>query len=351
MENAKRDVQPITQGPKILGLLANPIENASSLLKTVLGRYKPATMRVYAKAWVDFAAFLRVSDGGSALRKLLVLSRGEANALVFEYRTTMEKDALSPQTVSVRLAGIKAIVYAFYVMGASAWKLDVPTPRAVVYRDTRGPGTQAVLDAITKLKDATDPKLIRDFGILCLLYLNGLRRNEVATLDVDHIDLEGHRLLILRKGKRGDDRKFVSIGHGVERALKRWLAVHPLPEGGSPLFTNYDPTNPGARLTGGSIWRITKALGLGHPHGIRHASITEVYRKTKDPLKTKEFAGHLNMEVLKHYIDNLEDLAGEASNLLDQDIQWDSLVAAPPKTSGATDKTPSHPEREGGTRP
>lgn len=309
----------IIRSQPILQLLSNPEKNVRALYETVLNRYQPSTRRTYAKAWADFAVYLGVPGPWDALSQLLSITRGRATALVFEYRTSMEQRKpvrLAPKTIVTRLTAIKSIISDFYTMGVTQWKLEIPMPKAEVFRDTTGADREVVLNALRELKDKTDTTSIRDMAIIALLYGNGLRRNEVVTLDLSHVDMVRHRIWVLRKGK--GDRTAVTIDPKVEAAIQRWISVRP--RGDGPLFTNFDRAGKGHGLTGNSIRRMTHKHGLGRPHGLRHAAGTRVAKLTKDPFAVKEFLGHADIRTSMHYIDRIEDVAGNAARLLGEEM-------------------------------
>jgi integrase/recombinase XerD len=61
----------------------------------------------------------------------------------------------------------------------------------------------------------------RDRAILLLLFKTGIRRNELVTLDIDDVDLEGQALTLKPTGKRSNRR--VLFDDEAEHALVRWL--------------------------------------------------------------------------------------------------------------------------------
>lgn len=300
-------VQPITK------LLSEPFKNISPLMQRVFDRYSPNTKRAYFKAWMDFATFRELPSQEEALKDLLQRIKGEANAICLDYQTDMEGRKLKPKTVSLRLTAIRAIVKDFFTMGVGQWVLDFPMPKRVrAYKDMRGPGYQAVEAVLEELGRQHDPMSARDLAIIWLLWSNALRREEVASLDVEHVDWQESKISVLRKGEV--QRYWLTIPSEVLEALRKWMQIRGHQAGS--LFKNFDRAKKGDRLTGQSIYRLTKKYRLMRPHAIRHSSGTRVAQLTKDPYAVKEHMGQKSLDMALQYLDHLKDMAGQTANML-----------------------------------
>jgi len=78
-----------------------------------------------------------------------------------------------------------------------------------------------------KVKNKTDnssprqsPAAYRDLAILGLMYIGGLRRSEVADLDVEDIDLQLKEARIIGKGNK---ERMLFLDDGTVTAVKQWL--------------------------------------------------------------------------------------------------------------------------------
>lgn len=128
--------------------------------------------------------------------------------------------------------------------------------------------------AIQKLMKVTSgPSFedLRDHAIILVLLDCGLRRAEIAGLDVDDVDFDGHFVRI-RHGK-GDKERHVRFGADTEVALRRYLRKR----GGHRSATS--PAlwlGMAGPMTGSGLYQVvtdrSKAAGLGklHPHQFRH---------------------------------------------------------------------------------
>jgi integrase len=146
--------------------------------------------RNYAKALDDLFAFCA--------------SRPLSRALLMEYRTTM--DHLSPSTINVRLSAIRKLVgearrNGMIGLEEAANLSDVPNVRQ---KGTRLGNwlTREQAKELLAVPDRSTLKGKRDYVILALLVGCALRRQELASLNIEAIQLrEGRWVIIDLRGK------------------------------------------------------------------------------------------------------------------------------------------------------
>ena len=285
------------------------------LEQSFLPRLTPNTRRAYARDIDDFSAWLGVPDSASGAALLLASDAGGANDLVLRWQTSLVASGAKAATVARKLAAVRSLVKAARLVGMIGWKIEVESPKVEPYRDTAGPGLDGVRRLLAAVRGA-GPKARRDRAILHLLFDLALRRGEVATLDLEHLDLDQGRLSI--KGKGRDERQWLTLPASTRHSLESWLEVRGLEPG--PLFTNMDRARKGSgRLAPQSIYRIVHTLGqragLGdvRPHGLRHAAITEALDQGNDIRTVARYSRHRNIQTLVIYDDNRQDLGGKVA--------------------------------------
>ena len=140
----------------------------------------------------------------------------------------------------------------------------------------------------------------RDVAIISLLAGSGLRRNELASLEVSDIDLDAGAVLI-RHGKGRKQRRVPIWGEKLV-AIRDHVAA--LPEG-SPLW----PSKRGGPMTPAGIWRVVKRLCAKaeldpdiSPHTLRHAYATAAHAAGLDTISLKNALGHANIGTTEGYI-------------------------------------------------
>ena len=289
------------------------------LVGAFLSGRNPKTLLAYGKDLQDFSAFLGVSSVNEAAALLLSQGSGPANGLALAYRTHLQERGLSPKTINRRLSSLRSMVKLGRVLGMVSWTLEVEGVKSEAYRDTRGCGADGFRKMLDSLEGAMDAKTIRDRSILRLLFAMALRRGEVCSLDLSHLDLEAGRLSILGKGRT--ERETLTIPAKVLESLKAWVSVRGEEEG--PLFTSLDRAHFGHRLDGSAIYRIITELGktvglVVRPHGLRHAGITQALDLTNGNTRAvQRFSRHRKLETLSLYDDSRTDMAGQVAALVD----------------------------------
>jgi integrase/recombinase XerC len=279
----------------------------------------PNTLRTYRQALADFAAFLAAADGREAAGMLLSRGHGEANHLALAYRASLVSRDLSANTINNRLAALRSLVKLARTLGLIGWTIDVGSVKAKPYRDTAGCGADGYRRLLEHLDGRGDPKSARDRAIIRLLFERALRRGEVASLDIEHVDLDAGTIGVLGKGST--ERELLTLPEPTSRALSDWLAIRgPAP---GPLFTNLDRARKGTgRLTGAGIWAIVTTLGEAtgqtvRPHGLRHAAITTALDATRGDVRAvQKFSRHAKMDTVLVYDDARRDIGGDVAKLV-----------------------------------
>ncbi len=289
------------------------------LLDDFLAGLNPNTLRTYRQGLTDFASFVGASDANHAAASLMAGGHGEANHMALAYRANMVERDLAANTINSRLAALRSLVKLARTLGMIGWAIDVGNVKARPYRDTAGCGALGYRRLLAHLDGRGDPKTVRDRAIVRLLFERALRRGEVASLDVEHLDLDTGTVSVLGKGHT--DRESLTLPEPTRRALADWLAIRGAQPG--PLFTNVDRARKGTgRLTGAGIWAIVTALGDAtgqhvRPHGLRHAAITKALDATGGDVRAvQRFSRHAKVDTVLVYDDARRDLGGDVAKLV-----------------------------------
>ena len=146
--------------------------------------------------------------------------------------------------------------------------------------------------------------------VVSFLHGTGLRRAELASLDVQSLDFERNILKV--KGK-GDKMRDVPLVPAVVRETERYLEAAEVYFGGRPAAG--DPllrTPSGRRLYPDYIDRAVKAelgsvpdiTGRKSPHVLRHTLATELLNEGSDLNSIKELLGHSSLAATQVYTHN-----------------------------------------------
>jgi integrase/recombinase XerC len=300
-----------------------------SLLELFASGRNPRTLAAYRQDLEAFCDFTGAATVPAALRELLSCDAGAANAFLIGYRGGMVDRGLAPNTVNRRLAALRSLVKLARTVGLVSWSLEVPNVKSENYRDTRGPGLDAVARMFAELAGRKDPKAVRDRAILRLLFDLGLRRGEVVALDVADLDLDRGAVSVM--GKARAQKELMTVTDAARKAIAAWLEVRGTEPG--PLFFNCDRAGKGEanfrRLTGTGLYRMVRDLGkrVGanvRPHGIRHTAITQAVKAGTaagmDLEEIKQFSRHSDVRTLMIYRDRERNVQGTLAGLVSAQI-------------------------------
>lgn len=144
----------------------------------------------------------------------------------------------------------------------------------------------------------------RDYIMVSVFYLSGMRRAELAMLRLHDIDLKKHLINVIGKGNK---QRFVPLGDAISDDLKFYTNLRNNFVAGKSahkgyLFLNYR----GEPLTMRSIDRIVKKYcsRLGKrvtPHMLRHSFATHMLENGADILAIKEILGHSSLATTQKY--------------------------------------------------
>ena len=278
------------------------------------------TRRAYAQDLDDFRKFVGAETIDAAAEVLLGRGHGAANGTALSYRGHLKTRGLSPATINRHLASLRSLVHLARTLGIVPWALEVQNLKAEAYRDTRGPGRVGFRSMLQALASRKDAKACRDLALLRLLYDLGLRRAEAVGFDLEHIDLAGSRVSVLRKGKT--ERLWLTLPGPTIAAMKKWLTARGDAPG--PLFVGFRGGK-GKRLSGGGLYRAVRSIGRAagvrvRPHGLRHTAITEAVKAAQaNGMSLEEvldFSGHADVRTLMLYRDRERNVQGRLAALV-----------------------------------
>ena len=144
---------------------------------------------------------------------------------------------------------------------------------------------------------------LRDRALFELAYSSGLRLSELASLDVDRIDLTTGEVRVFGKGAK---ERIVPVGGPARSAIEAWLAIRVslASPNEAALFIGAH----GRRLSPRSIerrfarWAIKQGLARHvHPHMLRHSFASHVLQSSGDLRAVQEMLGHASIASTQVY--------------------------------------------------
>lgn len=297
-------------------LMRREDQNTSALIEMVVaGLNSPHSRRAYRRALRDFMAWYketgqtRLGKGTLARYKKILLDGGMGISSVNQRlcalrrmaREAADNGLLSDQAAS-GIARVESVTQGG--QRAGNWL------------------TKRQAEALLKAPDANTLKGKRDRALLAVLLGCGLRREEVASLKIRHIQQrDGRWVIVDLLGKRNTVRT-VPMPSWAKALLDRWLEAAGLQEG--RLFR---PVNKGDRMRGSSISgqaiyntvaRYVATLGLGDvaPHDLRRTFAKLSYRGGADLDQVQLALGHASLLTTQRYLGLALDLSDAACDRL-----------------------------------
>ena len=176
--------------------------DAAGLVASFLSGKNALTLKAYSRDLAHFTKFVGCSELVDAAKLLLLKNQGQANALAISYKNQLIDEGRAPATINRRLAALKSLVKMARVVGLCSFTLEVSGIEAETLRDTRGPGKEGVDKLLKMVEKGTDKKSKRDLAMLHLLYGMALRRGEVCSLNLEHVEKTEGALWIMGKSRK-----------------------------------------------------------------------------------------------------------------------------------------------------
>jgi len=259
--------------------------------------------RNYAKALDDLFAF-------SASRPL-------SRAVLMEYRTSME--SLSPSTINVRMSAIRKLVGEARRNGMIGREeadnlTDVPNVRQTGRRLGNWLTREQAKELLT-VPDRSKLKGKRDYVIIALLVGCALRRQELASLKIEDIQLrEGRWVIIDLRGKGGRIRT-VAVPIWVKQGIDAWTAAAEIEKGRLLRPLSKSGKMVGDELGDWAIWSVveqsSKQIGIEHfgAHDLRRTCAKLCRKNGGDLEQIKFLLGHSSIQTTERYLGSEQEIA------------------------------------------
>lgn len=161
----------------------------------------------------------------------------------------------------------------------------------------------------------------RDFAIIGLMLVTGMRTIEVSRANIEDLRTLGDFTALYYQGKGKEDRtEFKKIPPQIESAIRDYLSTRESISETEPLFISTAHRNTGERLTTRSISRIVKErlkeAGLDSPrltaHSLRHTCATQNLLNGGSLEETQQLLNHSNITTTMIYSHHLNKAQRQA---------------------------------------
>ena len=234
-----------------------------------------------------------------------------------EWRAGMEKD--SPSTVNVRLSAMRKLVNEARRNGMlgseeAANLTDVPNIRQKGARLGNWL-TRAQAKELLRVPDRSTLKGKRDYVILALLVGCALRRQELAQLDVEKIQMREGRWVIADLRGKGGRIRTVAIPIWIKQAIDVWTTAADVQKGRLLRSVIKGGKIKGETLTDWSVWSVVeqsaKEIGIEAfgAHDLRRTCAKLCRNNGSDLEQIKFLLGHSSIQTTERYLGSDQEIA------------------------------------------
>jgi len=263
-------------------------------------QYSSHTLSAYRRDLAQFSQWLVQQDINSdESKKESYLDQADEQS-IRAWIAELHRKGLGGKTLQRKLSSLRSF-YHFLLREKCINKnpaIDIHAPKS-----PRNLPSTLDVDSISRLLEMpTDSVLaIRDCAILELFYSSGLRLSELASLDVESLDLAESSLRVVGKANKT---RILPIGEKAKEALENWLKHRKANINVLALFTS----NRGERLSHRSIqlrvkyWQQKQGLEQHlHPHRLRHSFASHILESSGDLRAVQELLGHADISTTQIY--------------------------------------------------
>lgn len=218
------------------------------------------------------------------------------------YVLSLEKENMSPSTVSRHIASMKAFL--LFLLKNGSIKGD-PSERIKAPKVVKKPPQVLEEDKILALLNQPDlntSKGIRDKAMLELLYATGIKVSELTNIKLSNVNLSGKYLTCKDKNERS-----IPFGNAAKDALNTYIELQRKTfdiNNNEYLFLN----SQGEQLSRQGFWKILKGyakeVGIEdiNPNMIRHSFATHMIDNGADIGVVQKFLGHADISTTQLYL-------------------------------------------------
>lgn len=257
-------------------------------------RHSPRTCDSYQRDLLRLAGWLGRSG--------FVAWQRVTNHDLRRYVATLSREGLSGRSIARHLSATRRF-YQFLLrekLASDNPALDIRAPKS----GRRLPRV-ADVDQLNHLLDGQpdDPLEVRDLCMFELMYSSGLRLAELASLDLDTVDLRSGEVRVVGKGGK---ERLLPVGRKAIAAIQAWLTYREALAnvGEAALFVSQR----GERLSHRSIqarlsrWGISRGADQKlHPHLLRHSFASHMLESSGDLRAVQELLGHADIATTQVY--------------------------------------------------
>ncbi|MEP6540415.1 MAG: tyrosine-type recombinase/integrase [Bryobacteraceae bacterium] len=285
-----------------------PLSTIERLKSLVLDSVTSAeSKRAYSRGLTHFLSWYPVGAPESGFSK----------ATVQAYRTHLLESGLSPSTINLQITAVRRLAVEAGDNGLLAPEIvsGIQRVRGIRREGTRI-GNWLTVSQAEQLINAPDVSTLkgkRDRALLALLIGCGLRREEAASLTLDHLQLRDGRFVIVDLEGKGRRVRSVPVPSFAVAALQDWTQATGFSSGRLFRRVNRGGRLAGESMTAQSIFETVKQyagdIGLPGiaPHDLRRTFAKLAHRGKAALEQIQICLGHASIQTTERYLGIQQD--------------------------------------------
>ena len=263
--------------------------------------------RSYALALDELSAFCAVRQ------------QPVSRTLILEFKTAMLERDLNASTINVKLSAVRKLVEEAKragVLGAeeASQMTDIPN---IPQRGARFGNwlTREQAKALLAVPERSTLKGKRDYVILALLTGCALRRTELATLEIETIQVREGRWVLVDLCGKGRRIRTVAVPLWVKQGINAWMTAAKIEDGRLLRRVSKSGKVHGAGLSDWAVWSVVeqaaKQIGVERfgAHDLRRTCAKLCRRAGGDLEQIKFLLGHTSIQTTERYLGSEQEIA------------------------------------------
>lgn len=249
-----------------------------------------------------------------------------SRTLILEFRAAKLDRNLSASTINVKLAAVRKLVGEAKRAGVitaeeSSQMEDVPNVRQNGVRLGNWLTKEQARELLA-VPDRSTLKGKRDYVILSLLTGCALRRNELAMLEIETIQLREGRWVLADLCGKGRRIRTVAVPMWVKQGINAWMTAAKIEDGRLLRRVSKSGKVQGDGLSDWAVWSVVeqaaKEIGIERfgAHDLRR-TCAKLCRKAGGDLEQIKFLlGHSSIQTTERYLGSEQDIATAVNDCL-----------------------------------
>ena len=266
-------------------------------------RYSPHTVTSYRKDLLDFSLFLLKTEAHQDFNKV-------DKKIIRNFMTELSESKISKRSINRKLSSLRSFFLFLLKVGDIVVSPLENIQSLKFYAEKQIPFSEAEMVALASIENKPKSGSFLKELIIETLYQTGMRKAELTSLLLNHVDFSKKELKVIGKGNKS---RIIPISDQLVESFKRYLKVRkPLEENEMYFFINEKGKKVNDKFVYSAVntyLSLVTSKTKTSPHILRHSFATHVLENGAEISKVKKLMGHSSLSSTQVYTTaNIEQL-------------------------------------------